>query len=81
MNVGFLGTNYTYATTAIDFTRSPARDITTYLVPAVIFVVISYLGFYLDPDAQPARVALGMICLLAVLTNFLGIQRALPPTP
>ena len=34
----------------------------TYLVPGIIFVLLSYLGFFIDPMATPARVTLGMVC-------------------
>ena len=31
---------------------------------------LSYIGFWINPAATPARVALGIIAILAVLTNY-----------
>ena len=71
--------NYTYAQASVSFSRSPERYMTSYAMTSIIMVGISYLGFYIDPDATPARVALGMLCLLVVMTNFVSLTRSLPP--
>lgn len=62
--------SYSYAVASISFTRSPKMWLLTYLIPAVVLVIVSYLGFFIDPAATPARVALGMLCLVVVMTNF-----------
>ena len=49
-------------------------------MPSVIMVMLSYLSFYLGPAVTPARTALGMLCLVVVMTNFVGLARILPPT-
>ena len=72
--------NYTYASASLDFTRAPQLYMTSYFLPSVVMVVISSLGFYMDPIATPARVALGMLSLLVVLTNYIALTNALPPT-
>lgn len=41
---------------------------------------ISYLGFYIDPSMTPARVALGMLCLVVVMTSRASLLATLPPT-
>ena len=79
VNVYTSGT-YTYAVATVRFTRSPDKWMSSYFTPSVIMVMLSYLGFYLDPAVTPARVALGMLCLLVVMTNFVGLYRILPPT-
>ena len=41
---------------------------------AVLLVCLSNLGFYLDPDATPARVALGMLAVLVVLGSYITLD-------
>ena len=76
----YLSGNYTYAKATLSYTRSSSIWIWSYLVPALTMCFISYLGFFIDSDATPARVALGIITILVCLTNFLGLLDKLPPT-
>ena len=76
----YASVNYTYAKASIAFTRAPNNYMDTYFLPSVLMVMISMLGFYIDPAVTPARVALGMICMLVVMTNFVSLVKALPPT-
>ena len=76
----YTSANYTYATAELDFSRKPSTILLTYFMPALFMVVISFLGFFIDPNATPARVALGMTCLLIVMTNYVSLTRSLPPT-
>jgi hypothetical protein len=71
--------DYSYAHVDIDFTRSSARTmLMRYLVSAVALVALSYLGFFINPAATPARVALGVICILAVLGNAANLSATVP---
>ena len=76
----YTSANYTYAQASLDFTRKPTLYLLIYFMPALFTVCISYLGFFIDPNATPARVALGMLCLLVVMTNYVSLARSLPPT-
>ena len=58
--------SYTYAHATLDFTRRPFGLILAYVVPAIVLVFISMLGFLTDPNATPARVALGIITILCI---------------
>ena len=73
--------NYTYAKAEISFTRSPTVMLQAYLIPAIILVICAYCGFYIDPMATPARVALGMLTIVVSASNFLGLVNRLPTTP
>lgn len=44
-----------------------------------MLVSLGYLGFFINPSATPARVALGIITILAVVTNWSSLQQTLPP--
>jgi hypothetical protein len=48
-------------------------------VPSVLLVVLSWVSFWVDPDAVPARVSLGVTCVLTMTTQSSGIQQSLPP--
>lgn len=72
--------NYSYAKATIDFTRSPTTFIYIYLVPAILFCALGYMGFYIDPDATPARVALGMLVLVVVVQSSIALTNRLPTT-
>lgn len=76
----YTSANYTYAHFALDFSRYPSTWIWSFMMPAIVTVMLSYLGFYIDPAATPARVALGMLCLLFNVNNFSAMLQALPPT-
>ena len=50
----------------------------TYVGTAVVLVLMSFAGMFINPAATPARVALGVITILSVWTNFLGLMRTVP---
>ena len=66
----YVESSYTYAVAAVSFTRDPQPLIMSYFIPAVFLVCISMLGFFIDPAATPARVALGIITILAVVSQY-----------
>lgn len=48
-------------------------------VPSVLLVFLSWLSFWVDPNAVPARVSLGVTCILTMTTQSSGIRQSLPP--
>jgi len=44
-----------------------------------MLVIVSWVSFWLDPHAVPARVALGVTTLLTMSTQTASINSALPP--
>uniref|UniRef100_A0A915CYR0 Neurotransmitter-gated ion-channel transmembrane domain-containing protein n=1 Tax=Ditylenchus dipsaci TaxID=166011 RepID=A0A915CYR0_9BILA len=48
-------------------------------IPCVMLVVVSWVSFWLDKDAVPARVSLGVTTLLTMTTQASGINSKLPP--
>ena len=71
--------NYTYARAVASFSRWPDPLITAYLIPGVVLVFVAMAGFYIDAKSTPARVALGIIGILAVLTNVSQLSKIMPP--
>ncbi|XP_013419259.1 glycine receptor subunit alpha-3 [Lingula anatina] len=58
------------------------RDIRFYLLklyaPTVVVVLLSFLNFFIDPRAVPARVSIGLITVLTITTQSVSIQDRLP---
>lgn len=44
-----------------------------------MLVIVSWVSFWLDPNAIPARVSLGVTTLLTMATQISGINQTLPP--
>lgn len=44
-----------------------------------MLVIVSWVSFWLDPNAIPARVSLGVTTLLTMATQISGINSSLPP--
>ena len=76
----YVTSTWTYAHATVSFTRNPTIFMSNYFVPAVLLVFISYLGFFIDPIATPARVALGMLTMVVVMTNTVALSSRLPPS-
>ena len=73
--------NYSYAHANLLFTRSPGelkQQMGAFRL-AWLLVLLSYLGFFINPTATPARVALGIITILATLSNITALYAKLPP--
>lgn len=61
------------------FARQLSFFIVTVYVPCSITVSVSWMSFWLDHKAVPARVSLGVITLLAMSSTQASIQNSLPP--
>ena len=59
------------------------REFSYYLIqiyiPCCMLVIVSWVSFWLDQDAVPARVSLGVTTLLTMATQTSGINASLPP--
>uniref|UniRef100_A0A915KXB1 Glutamate-gated chloride channel n=1 Tax=Romanomermis culicivorax TaxID=13658 RepID=A0A915KXB1_ROMCU len=48
-------------------------------IPSFMLVVVSWVNFWIDKDAVPARVSLGVTTLLTMTTQASGVNAKLPP--
>ena len=48
-------------------------------VPSILFVFLSWVSFWVDANAVPARVSLGVTCVLTMTTQSSGTRQMLPP--
>lgn len=59
------------------------REFSYYLIqiyiPCCMLVIVSWVSFWLDASAVPARVSLGVTTLLTMATQTTGINNSLPP--
>lgn len=58
------------------------RQLGSYLVstfvPSILIVMVSWLNFWINVESVPARVTLGLVTLLGMLTQATGISSTLP---
>ena len=61
------------------FKREFSYYLITIYVPCCMLVIVSWVSFWLDQNAIPARVSLGVTTLLTMSTQTSGINAQLPP--
>ena len=58
------------------------RDVGYFLiqiyVPSMLIVILSWVSFWINVDASPARVSIGLLTVLTTTTQSTGINSALP---
>ncbi|CAL4075715.1 unnamed protein product, partial [Meganyctiphanes norvegica] len=70
----FSGVNVTFI-----LKRQNGYHILQTYIPTILIVSISWVSFWLDPNAVPGRVSLGITTLLTLTTLASGIRATLPP--
>ncbi|XP_053214290.1 glutamate-gated chloride channel-like [Panonychus citri] len=63
----------------LDFKREFSYYLIQIYMPCCMLVIVSWVSFWLDPNAIPARVSLGVTTLLTMATQISGINASLPP--
>ena len=61
------------------FKREFSYYLLTIYVPCCMLVIVSWVSFWLDQHAIPARVSLGVTTLLTMSTQTASISSTLPP--
>ena len=58
------------------------RDVGYYMiqtyVPSALVVILSWVSFWINVDAVPARISLGVLTVLTMTTQSTGVQASLP---
>jgi len=67
-----------YLTMSFDYSRQPKFLVDQVMMPAILFVLVSYIQFWVDPTAAPARATLAVIPVLIMLTLSSSMYRSLP---
>ena len=63
------------------FKRNILHSIIQFYVPSALLVIISWLSFWISPDAIPARVTIGMMTVLTMTTHSTAANSQLPRVP
>ena len=71
--------NYTYLCLRFPFIRRITSAIVTIYIPSTLTVIVSWLSFYIDVESPPARVTLGIMPVLTIITQILEVRKILPP--
>lgn len=74
----YYGVNYTCIMLEFDLSRSFGYYLTQVYVPSILIVVLSWVSFWLDIDAVPARISLGLLTVLTMTTQSAGARASLP---
>ncbi|XP_054710831.1 glutamate-gated chloride channel-like [Uloborus diversus] len=69
---------YSCLTVLLVFTRDKSFYISTVFVPGVVLVTSSFISFWLDINAVPARVMIGVTTMLNFCTTTNGFRSTLP---
>lgn len=71
--------NFSGLTASFSLRRQNGYHILQTYIPTILIVSISWVSFWLDPNAVPGRVSLGVTTLLTLTTLASGIRQSLPP--
>ena len=70
--------SYTCVKLEIHFDRAMGFYITQVYIPSVLIVILSWVSFWLDVEAVPARISLGLLTVLTMTTQSSGARASLP---
>ncbi|VDM32854.1 unnamed protein product [Hydatigera taeniaeformis] len=70
--------NYTCLMAQFSLKRQLGSYLVTTYIPNILIIMVSWLSFYVSVDAAPARVPLGLLSLLGLLTQASSITGNLP---
>lgn len=77
INVNIIG-NYSRMSLEIQFVRSMGYYLIQIYIPSGLIVIISWVSFWLNRQATPARVSLGVTTVLTMTTLMSSTNAALP---
>ena len=63
----------------ININRKSDYIIQTVMVPSIMFWFISYMGFYVNPAAIPARIAVHLLPILILSNTIKEVHNRMPP--
>ncbi|CAH8645625.1 unnamed protein product [Heterobilharzia americana] len=69
---------YTCLNATFELQRQLGSYLATTYVPNVLIIMVSWLSFWVNVDSAPARVPLGLLSLLGILTQAISVSSTLP---
>ncbi|WAR00425.1 GLRA2-like protein [Mya arenaria] len=70
--------NFTCIMMQFELIRNFGYYITQIYIPSILIVILSWVSFWLDIDAVPARISLGLLTVLTMTTQSAGARSSLP---
>ena len=70
---------YTYLCLKFPFIRRKISAIVTIYFPSALTVIVSWISFWVDVESPPARVTLGIMPVLTIVTQIMEVRKILPP--
>lgn len=74
-----LSGNFTCLEIVFTFKRRLGYYLFHTYIPTCLIVIMSWISFWIRPEAVPARVTLGVTSLLTLTTQHANSQKSLPP--
>ncbi|CAH8431085.1 unnamed protein product [Dicrocoelium dendriticum] len=69
---------YTCLLATFELQRQLGSYLVTTYVPNILIIMVSWLSFWVNVDSAPARVPLGLLSLLGILTQAISVSSTLP---
>ncbi|XP_033742241.1 glycine receptor subunit alpha-3-like isoform X2 [Pecten maximus] len=77
-DVTYAGVNYTCITMSMKLSRNYGYYMIQVFIPSVLIVFLSWVSFWLNIEAVPARISLGLLTVLTMTTQSSGARATLP---
>ncbi|KAK3100578.1 hypothetical protein FSP39_022065 [Pinctada imbricata] len=77
-DVQYAGVNFTCIGLSLQLGRRYGFHIIQIYVPSILIVLLSWVSFWLNIDAIPARISLGLLTILTMTTQSSGARASLP---
>ncbi|XP_021348248.1 glycine receptor subunit alpha-3-like isoform X2 [Mizuhopecten yessoensis] len=77
-DVTYAGVNYTCISMSVKLSRNYGYYIIQVFIPSILIVLLSWVSFWLNIDAVPARISLGLLTVLTMTTQSSGARATLP---
>ncbi|XP_060083942.1 glycine receptor subunit alpha-2-like [Ylistrum balloti] len=77
-DVTYAGVNYTCITMSLKLSRNYGYYMIQVFIPSILIVFLSWVSFWLNIEAVPARISLGLLTVLTMTTQSSGARATLP---
>ena len=72
---------YPCLTAQVTLKREIGYYITQSYIPTILIVILSWAAFWIDHEAVPARISVGLLTVLTITTQLSGSRAQLPRVP
>ena len=76
--LNYISGNFTCLQVNFVLKRDVGYYITQLYIPSILIVILSWISFWISVEAVPARISLGVLCVLTMTTQSSGARASLP---